>query len=242
MTDLAPTGERTLPGVASENYWYRRHVVAYRFARRHVRGIVVDAGCGEGYGARLLGGADTKVVGADLDAAIVARAGTRYPGARLLAADLCRLPLRPASVDAIVALQVLEHLWCPDEFLATSRRALRPGGSVVISTPNRATFPAGLNPSHVHEYDRRELEALLRRHFDDVTILATRHGPLLRLLDRFLGEPVQHRLVRTPYKEQPAWLRAVLRTVRHRDFRVTGDADRGLDLIAIGRRYDRDRG
>ncbi|HEX9823939.1 MAG TPA: methyltransferase domain-containing protein [Actinomycetota bacterium] len=240
MTDLVPTGERTLPSVPSENYWYRRHVAAYRFARRHARGRVLDAGCGEGYGTRLLGHAP--VVGLDLDAAVAARAARRYPAARFLAADLCRLSVRPSSVDTIVALQVLEHLWCPDEFLAACREALRPGGTLVVSTPNRDTFPAGRNPSHVHEYDRRELEALLRRHFDAVTVVATTHGPLLRLLDRFLGEPVQHRLVRRPYEQQPAWLRAVLRTVRSHDLGITRDAERGLDLVAVGTRYDRERG
>ena len=53
--ELILTGERTLPGIPEENYWFQRHVVAYRDAAERVAGMdVLDAGCGEGYGASIL--------------------------------------------------------------------------------------------------------------------------------------------------------------------------------------------
>src|SRR5947199_363884 len=58
---LELTGERTLPDVAEENYWYRRHLVVYEWIAARVRGLrVVDMACGEGYGADVLAGAGAK--------------------------------------------------------------------------------------------------------------------------------------------------------------------------------------
>ena len=52
---LVLTGERTLPGIPDENYWFQRHVVAYRLAAAAAGGrVVLDAGCGEGYGLAML--------------------------------------------------------------------------------------------------------------------------------------------------------------------------------------------
>ncbi len=232
MSELRLTGERTLPRVPEENYWFRRHVAAYRFAAARVSGKAIDAGSGEGYGAALLARRAT-VVGLELDAAAAAHAARRYPRPRFVRADLCHLPV--ARADAVVALQVLEHLYCPAEFLASCRAALHPDGILVLSTPNRATFPAGLNPSHVHEYDARELGGLLEAHFGEVEVLGLDHRLPLRLLDRLLRPGLQQRLVRVPYPELPLWLRAILRTVRAWDFRVTPRPARALDLLAVCR-------
>src|ERR1043166_1357811 len=76
---LTLTGERTLPGIPAENYWFQRHVVAYRYAAGLVAGKqVLDAGCGEGYGSDLLAASAGDVIGVDLDEAAVAHAGRTY--------------------------------------------------------------------------------------------------------------------------------------------------------------------
>jgi SAM-dependent methyltransferase len=224
-------GQRTGPGVASENYWFRRHVAAYRFARRLVRGTVVDAGSGEGYGAALLS-RSARAIGMDLDAGVTAHAARTYRGIPFMRADVCRLPLAESSVDGMVALQVPEHLHCALDFVESSRRVLRRGGVLVTSTPNARTFPAG-NPSHVFEYGAGELRSLLVSAFPEVRVRGIEHGPGLRALDRVLGEAVQHLLIGRPYEDQPAWLRAVLRTVTSRDFRLTDRTEDCLDLFAV---------
>ncbi len=63
---LALTGERTLPDVPEENYWFRRHLVVYQWIAARVGGLrVIDMACGEGYGSDVLAGSAASVVGVD---------------------------------------------------------------------------------------------------------------------------------------------------------------------------------
>lgn len=231
--DLRLTGERTLPGLPEENYWFRRHEAAYRLAAGLTSGRIVDAGCGEGYGTAILGRRG-RAIGLDLDPATVGHAARTYRGS-FARADLCRTPLGRSCLDAVVALQVLEHLVCPEAFLTACREAVRPGGLLVLSTPNRLTFAAGMNPSHVYEYDAGELRGLLASLFEEHRLFGIGHGARLSTLDRLLGEPVPRRLATAPYQGLRPWLRAALRAVRARDFRPTADPERCLDLVAVCR-------
>lgn len=232
---LELTGERTVPGIPAENYWFRRHLAAYRFAARLVDGTVVDAGCGEGYGAAMLARRARRVIALDLDEPTLAHAGSRYGSPSFVRCDLLRAPLAASSADSVVALQVIEHFADADALLRELERALRPGGALVLSTPNRVTFPAGINPFHAHEFDAAELAALLGRHFSDVRLLGLAHRARLRWIERLLAEPIQERLVSTLYGELPSWLRAALRTVRAGSFHVTSDPHGALDLLAVCR-------
>src|SRR6266540_7436750 len=77
---LQLTGERTLPGIEIENYWFRRHEAAYLALAPYCRGgTVLEAGCGEGYGAAVLARVARRVVALDYDAATVAHAAATYP-------------------------------------------------------------------------------------------------------------------------------------------------------------------
>jgi hypothetical protein len=61
---LALTGERTLPDVPEENYWFQRHLVVYEWIATRVEGMhVVDVASGEGYGADTLAGRAASVLG-----------------------------------------------------------------------------------------------------------------------------------------------------------------------------------
>jgi len=114
---LELTGERTLPDVPEENYWFQRHLVVYEWIRRQVGGLrVIDMACGEGYGSDVLARSAASVVGVDANPEAHEHAKARYtrPGLRF-ERNMIQLFAEPA--DAVVFLQTIEHVQDPDELL-----------------------------------------------------------------------------------------------------------------------------
>jgi SAM-dependent methyltransferase len=124
---LALTGERTLPDVPEENYWFRRHLAVYEWIAAQVAGKrVIDMACGEGYGSDVLAAAAASVVGVDANPEAHEHARLRYRRANLrFARDLVESFAEPA--DAVVFLQTIEHLQDPGAVLEHFR-ALVGGG------------------------------------------------------------------------------------------------------------------
>jgi SAM-dependent methyltransferase len=237
---LKLTGERTLPGIPEENYWFQRHVIAYRFAGRLVRGgAVLDAGCGEGYGTEMLAGDAASVVGLDLEPDVIDQARARYPHVRFEVADLLELPFPEAHFDGVVTLQVIEHLHRPIEFISEIARVLKPGGTLVLATPNRLTFsPEGIrNPFHTVEFAPADLRAVLEPKLHIERLAGTFHGARLRLIETLTRGSFWERQIAQPVPEWPGWLRRAVASVRPEDFRIRdARVDRSLDLIAVARR------
>ena len=163
---LPLTGERTVPAIASENYWFRRHQAAYLRLRDRVEGPrLLEVGAGEGYGAALLADQGHRVLALDYDALAIGHLARHYPDLSAIRGNLAALPVATDSVDTVVSLQVIEHVWDHPQFIAECARVLRPGGVLMISTPNRLTFSPGsdkpVNPFHTHEFTAAELTALV---------------------------------------------------------------------------------
>jgi 2-polyprenyl-3-methyl-5-hydroxy-6-metoxy-1,4-benzoquinol methylase len=184
---LALTGERTLPDVPEENYWFRRHLVVYEWIARQVVGLrVADLACGEGYGSDVLAATGAAaVVGVDANPEAHEHARLRYvrPGLRF-ARTLVELFDEPC--EAIVFLQTIEHVRNPHEILDRFRSLVGPGGIAFVSTPNVLTLaPPGAersgNPWHVHEYRPEEFAALCRAHFASVELYGLFHARRLAL-------------------------------------------------------------
>lgn len=240
-TELTLTGERTLPGLAVENYWFRRHEAAYRALLPFAAGArVLEAGCGEGYGAALLAKRAHHVVALDYDAQTAAHVRAAYPMVSTLRGDLQRMPLADASVELVANLQVIEHLWDQPGFVAECARVLRPAGTLLVTTPNRLTFSPGsgsgekpLNPFHTRELTAAELRALLETRFTVSRLLGLRHAPRLQRWERRHGSLVAAQLAGPP-ESWPPEVRRRVETVTVDDFAVgPDDVDASLDLVAV---------
>ncbi len=206
MTDPATptlpfTGERFTPECVREmwlEHWHR-----YAFALRWARGRrVLDAACGEGYGAALLARAGATVTAVDCSAEALAHARARYGAVSGLAfaqgdvADLSQLP--DAGFDLIVSFETLEHLEAQDAMLAGFRRLLAPGGLVLVSTPDRRIYSdltGYRNAFHVRELYRDEFVALLDRHFGTHRLFGQKL--LFQSVLRDLGAPPARASART---------------------------------------------
>lgn len=235
---LPVTGERTVPGVWHENYWFRRHEVVYQrvadMVDQRIRSgpgttVALDAGCGEGFGSQLLARRGARVVALDYDTwamSHLARAHSQIPSVR---GNLVSLPLADRTVDVLVSLQTIEHLWDQDAFVAECARVLRPGGQLVISTPNRHTFPPG-NVFHHRELDADELSALLTPVFADVAVRGVHHGPRLATWEREHGDLVAAQIERTAEEWDGALVDVVTSTITA-DFVMSDDPRDSKDLV-----------
>jgi SAM-dependent methyltransferase len=240
---LPLTGERTVPGVPEENYWFRRHEIAYRFALPLVADKrVLEVGCGEGYGTALLSSHAQRVLGIDYDALTVTHAARTYPRATFVRANLAALPVPTASVDVVATLQVIEHVWNHREFVGECLRVLRPGGLLFVTTPNRLTFSPGLdepvNPFHTKEFTAAELAALLTRSGFAVTRVYGLHaGDRLACLDLDHGGSFVDAQLANPPDEWSDRLRADVESITPDDFQVLPaeerDVDACLDLVLL---------
>ncbi|HEY3714549.1 MAG TPA: methyltransferase domain-containing protein [Jatrophihabitantaceae bacterium] len=240
---LALTGERTVPGVWHENYWFRRHEAAYEFLLPYaaVRSVL-EVGCGEGYGTARFAEVADRVIGLDYDAAAVAHAAARYATPSFLRANLAALPVRDAALDVVATLQVIEHVWDHAQFVRECLRVLRPGGTLLVTTPNRLTFSPGretpINPYHTHEFTAAELSDLLTSGgFTDLDVRGLQAGARLRNLDAGLGGSFADAQLAAPPEQWSNELAQQVVGVTTADFVTTAtDPDAALDLVVVARR------
>jgi len=231
---LSLTGERTLPDVPAENYWFRRHLAVYEWVAERCAGLdVVDMACGEGYGVEVLARRARRVTGVDANPDAHEHARLKYsrPGVRFVR-ELVESYAEPC--EAIVFLQTIEHLEDP-RAVFRHFRSLAP--AAYVSTPNVLTLaPPGAersdNPWHVREYRPEEFRALCESVYERVELLGLYHARKLRLHDLALraGWDEAHRALGITDSFY-GWFTP---TITARDFVLRpGPLDRALDLVAI---------
>jgi SAM-dependent methyltransferase len=173
-----PLIEDAPPATPAEHCLRLMHLRAYDEAVRHAAGRdVLDVGCNTGYGTLRFAPVARRVVGVDVSLRAIEAARLRAPDGRpeFVVTSGFALPFADASFDLVTSFQVLEHVPDATAFLGELARVARPGGMVILATPNAATrlYP-GMTPwnrFHVHEYLADELEGLLRGVFATVTVL-----------------------------------------------------------------------
>jgi 2-polyprenyl-3-methyl-5-hydroxy-6-metoxy-1,4-benzoquinol methylase len=234
---LELTGERTLPDVPEENYWYRRHLAVYEWITARVTGKrVVDLACGEGYGTGLLATAAKTVVGVEANPETFEHARLRYV-ADNIRFERTLVEMFDEEVDASVFLQTIEHVEDPKGILEQIKGTLAPGGIAYVSTPNLLTLaPPGAeksnNPFHLREWRPDEYLELCLEVFDKVEMYGLFHARVLRAHEIAikLGWDTVHQKLRIT---KPFYDRFVP-AIRSKDFELrTTDLNGCLDLIAV---------
>jgi 2-polyprenyl-3-methyl-5-hydroxy-6-metoxy-1,4-benzoquinol methylase len=238
---LELTGERTLPDVPAENYWFRRHLAVYEWIGARTVGLrVIDMACGEGYGSEVLSRSAASVVGVDANPDAHEHARLRYRRENLrFERALVDGYGAPGSTDAVVFLQTIEHVPDPEATLQHFRSLVAPSGVAYVSTPNLLTLaPPGAqksdNPWHVKEYRAEEFRALCASVFKQVEVLGVFHARKLRAHELALKlgwDSVHRRLGATT-----AFYDRFTPAIASSDFAIrAGRLDAALDFLAVCR-------
>jgi 2-polyprenyl-3-methyl-5-hydroxy-6-metoxy-1,4-benzoquinol methylase len=167
--NLPWTGERYLPEVTGglELEHYHRYLLATELASGK---DVLDIASGEGFGSALLAKCAKSVVGIDIAPDAIQHAKKKYSHSSLTfkVGDCAKIPLPDASIDLVVSFETIEHHNQHEAMMSEIKRVLRPGGILIISSPDKLEYsvvPNYQNPHHVKELFREEFEVLLAKYF-----------------------------------------------------------------------------
>ena len=178
------TGERYVPSMRGAIRY--EHLHRYALSLEFVQGkSVLDIASGEGYGSAILSQVASSVVGVDIDSSCISFACKKYASIanlEFLVGACDAFPLANESVDVVTSFETIEHHAKHDEMMQEIKRVLKPGGTLIISSPNRLTYseqPKSLssnpnNPFHVKEPYDYQFISLLNRHFKSVKIYGQR--------------------------------------------------------------------
>ena len=177
--------------------------VRRRFLREHVRAgdRALDLGCGTGTFTALLAEAGAEPVGVEVAEAALRRAHVYHPDLRFLLAPLHgALPFQDGAYDVVWASEVIEHVADTARWLSEVRRVLRPGGQLLLTTPNHTRLAILLHgleryaeplSDHLHLYTRKSLKRTLDDFNFGEIVVYTAAGPLL-MRQLLLARAVRH--------------------------------------------------
>jgi SAM-dependent methyltransferase len=146
----------------------------YEFVAPHVRGTLLDVGCGRGYGFEVLAPKSDKQFGIDISPMFLKEARRLFPGIWFACANGDALPVASSSFDTILAFEVIEHAENDQVFLDELKRVARRDALIALSTPNRLISSGDrekpLNRFHNREYTPGEFGKLLKGKFSSVEL------------------------------------------------------------------------
>jgi ubiquinone/menaquinone biosynthesis C-methylase UbiE len=250
------TTEITSEQITSDNPIHQRLFKAYVAAGDHINGDVLEVGCGEGRGVSLLIDKARTFTAVDKIKPVIDDLQKKFPGGRFISMNIPPLAALPDnSFDVVVSFQVIEHIDNDFLFLKEIHRVLKPGGTALLTTPNRK-MSLSRNPWHVREYLPEELTALAKKIFGTVQMkgitgnekVMTYYAENKKSVERFTRWDflkLQYRLpaalLRIPYEILNRWNRNKLQStdnqlvanIKHEDYIVVNDATDALDLFLI---------
>ena len=166
---------------------YLIHLATYKYCIPFIRGkVVLDYGCGTGYGTSLISEYCTQITGIDISPEALSYAQSHFSAPNLnylqiKPAEIAPLPFSDRSFDVILSFQVIEHVQDISAYLRELDRVLAPDGRVAIATPDRSarlfSFQKPWNLWHLREYTQTQLQDTLSEYFSDVNVLQTGGKP-----------------------------------------------------------------
>ncbi len=250
------TTEITSENIPSDNPLHQRLFKAYVAAGDYVSGRVLEVGCGEGRGVELLMQQSDSFTAIDKIEEALAVLRKRFPAGTFTSMNIPPFgELADNAYDVVVSFQVIEHIKNDTLYLKEIHRVLKPGGTALITTPNRK-MSLSRNPWHIREYLAHELKALAATIFASVEMKGITGNDKVMAYYEQNRQSVQRVMkwdVLNLQYNLPAWmLRApyeflnrrnrnklqngddtLVRSIHHTDYVVTDDADNALDLFMV---------
>lgn len=250
------TTEITSEKIASDNPIHQRLLKPYVVSLDLVKGDVLEVGCGEGRGIELVLPKVRSYSAIDKIDAVVKSLRTKFPSADFHTGNIPPLaPFADKSFDFVLCFQVIEHIRDDHALLKEIHRVLRPGGILLMTTPNRIRS-LSRNPWHVREYTASELSVIAHRFFSHVQMKGiTGNGRVMEYYERNrksvqrlmrwdifdLQNKLPAPLLRIPYELMNRLNRNRLQTgsdalvtgITHEDYLVSDRPEESLDLFAI---------
>ena len=235
---------------------------AYEYAATHVSGKhVLDYGVGSGFGTLVLSQHASRVIGVDVFPKTIAfcKKFHRKPNTKFIRIrDSYTTPFPDNHFDVVTSFQVIEHVEDVERYLYELHRVLKPGGTIIITTPNKGyrllPFQKPWNDEHIREYSKKGLQKEMGKVFPGVNIFAVSGAPEVVAIEhaRVKQSPI-HVYVLNPFTR--IIKRLAPRVVRHisyksdtdlahttqyyiptyttDDFCVQDDASDALDWVAV---------
>lgn len=256
IANIGHTGERIIPSEfkSKVDYLiYLRHLFAYEHATEVFSkdDIILEIGCGEGYGTSVISKKVKMIVSLDVDITTVKKAKEKYGNnCNFVLYNGLHLPIKSNKFDGAISFQVIEHVRDDSRYISEIHRVLKNDSIFLCTTPNRAyRLKPGQkpwNPFHIREYYAKELESILRNVFSEVKVVGIRgtdevqaieikrvkpRGILLKIYEKILS------IVSNNFscKSKSDYFGERYTT---REFYITDDADEGLDLLSICRKTE----
>ena len=159
------TAERSSHLDPSENVIFQRHMIAYKEASKLISGTVLEIGCGEGYGISELVKFSKKYIGVDKFDTFISEEIKKNNDIVFHKMEIPPLlNIEANSIDFVVTFQVIEHIQDDHYFLKEIFRVLKPGGKLLLTTPNKL-MSLSRNPWHIREYTPFEMNDILSKYF-----------------------------------------------------------------------------
>lgn len=164
---ILQTAERSSHLDPSENVIYQRHLIAYKEAAKIISGTVLEIGSGEGYGIMELAPKAEHYIAVDKYNTAISDELKEANNITFIQTEVPPLKeIEDNSVDFVVTFQVIEHIEDDELFLHEIYRVLKPGGKVILTTPN-ILMSLTRNPWHIREYTPDQMAELIKSSFEN---------------------------------------------------------------------------